>query len=170
MKLNYEIISSNVIKTRVALGLSQDTFAVLCGFSRPTLSDLENEKALPTLKTLNKIISFTTISLDKLNSKNYKPPVNLREKLQKLYSKDIEKSVLLNAEPSIPYIIKFKLLQTDFLNKFRERKEIIDFIRDKHEWNINPNTLSTTLRRMTDLLIIESHPTKKNTFIYKRKE
>lgn len=169
MKLNYETISLNVIKTRGAIGLSQDTFAILCGFSRTTLSDIENKKAIPTLKTLTKIISLTNISLDKLNNINYKPPLNFREKLQKLYSSDIEKSVLLNKEPSIPYIIEFKILHTDFFNKYRERGEIIDFIQNKYGWDVNPNTLSTALRRMTDLLIIEPHPTKKSSFIYKRK-
>lgn len=66
---------------------------------------------------------------DKLARKNYIPPLDLREKLQKKYANDLSKSVLLEGMSSVPYILKYRLLRTNFLNEFRVRKKILKCIK-----------------------------------------
>lgn len=89
--------------------------------------------------------------------------------MQKKYADDSSKSVLLNEVPSVPYILKHKLLKTDFLNKFRERKHILEYIEKNYKWVINPNTLTTNLKRMDDILIIAPNPNQKKGYVYKRR-
>jgi transcriptional regulator with XRE-family HTH domain len=149
----------NIIELRDATGLSQYSFALLCNFSRTTLTNIENGKALPSLTILNKISNFTTIGLEKLAKRDYIPPINLREKLLKKYSNDPSKYVILNNTSSVPYIIKYKILNTNFLDTFKE----------KYHWDINPNTLTTNLKRINNLLIIEPNPNKKIGNVYKKR-
>lgn len=168
MKLTIEILQVNVIELRDATGLGQEHFAMLCGFSRTTLTDIENGKKLASLTTLNKISDFTTIGIDKFGKKNFVVPFNLREKLQRVYINDSSKSVILNQTPSVPYILKHKIFNTKFLDTFRTRKQILEHIKEKYGWEINPNTLTTNLKRMSDMLIITRNPDEKRGNIYKK--
>lgn len=169
MELTIEILQPNIIEIRDATGLSQESFALLCEFSRATLTSIENGKSLPSTTTLNKISNFTTLGLEKLTKKDYIPPTNLREKLQKKYFNDPTKSVLLEHPPSVPYILKYRLLKTNFLDVFRERIEILTFIQNEYGWSINPNTLTTNLRRINDKLIIEPNPSHNKGYVYKKR-
>lgn len=168
MKLTIEILHANIIEVRDATGLSQEHFSLLCEFSRTTLTNIENGKSLPSLTTLNKISQFTTVGIDKLAKKNYLPPLGLREKLQKKYADDLSKSVLLEDVPSVPYILKYRLLRTSFLDEFRVRKEILEYIKKNYGWSINPNTLTTTLQRMSNLLTIKPNPSHNKGYVYKK--
>lgn len=129
-------MTHNIIELRDATGLSQDSFALLCDFSRTTLTNIENGKALPSLTILNKISDFTTIGLEKLAKRD---------------------------------ILKYKILNTNFLDTFKERKQIVIFIKEKYDWDINPNTLTTNLKRINNLLIIEPNPNKKIGNVYKKR-
>lgn len=169
MELTIEVLQPNIIEVRDATGLSQEHFALLCEFSRATLTNIENGKALPSLTTLKKISTVTTIGVDKLAKKGYTPPINLREKLQKKYYNDPTKSVLLEATPSVPYILKYRLLRTNFLNEFKTRKDILTYIEDNYGWTINPNTLTTNLKRSSKKLIIEPNPNQNKGYVYKKK-
>ncbi|HMU04942.1 MAG TPA: helix-turn-helix transcriptional regulator [Saprospiraceae bacterium] len=169
MELTIDILQKNIVEVRDAIGLTQDGFALLCSFSRTTLTDIENGKKLPSLTTLNKISDFTTIGIDKLAKRNYRPQVDLREKLQKKYTNDSTKSVLLDKTPSIPHIVKYRLLKTDFLSKFRKRKEILAYIKDNYGWDVNPNSLTTNLKRLDDVLVIKPNPDENRGNIYKKK-
>ncbi|MGJ1189390.1 helix-turn-helix domain-containing protein [Sphingobacterium siyangense] len=168
MKLTKDILHPNIIEVRDATGLSQEHFSLLCEFSRTTLTNIENGKSLPSLTTLNKISQFTTIGIDKLAKKNYFPPLDLREKLQKRYANDLSKSVILDGIPSVPYILKYRLLRTNFLNEFRVRKEILEYIEKNYGWYINPNTLTTNLQRISDLLVIKPNPDYNKGYVYKK--
>lgn len=125
---------------------------------------------VPNSRTIiNKISNFTTIDLEKLAKRNYIPPINLREKLLKKYSNNPSKYVILNTTPSVTYILKYKIFNTNFLDSFKERKQILLFIKEKYDWDINPNTLTTNLKRINNLLIIEPNPNKKiGNFIKQR--
>ncbi|MGJ1534304.1 helix-turn-helix domain-containing protein [Sphingobacterium multivorum] len=169
MELTIEILRPNIIEVRDATGLNQEYFSLLCEFSRATLTNIENGKSLPSVTTLNKISQFTTVGIDKLARKNYIPPLDLREKLQKKYANDLSKSVLLEDMPSVPYILKYRLLRTNFLNEFRVRKEILKYIEKNYGWSINPNTLTTNLRRMGDLLVFKPNPDHDNGYVYRKK-
>ncbi|SKB97045.1 DNA-binding transcriptional regulator, XRE-family HTH domain [Sphingobacterium nematocida] len=168
MELTIEVLQPNIIEIRDATGLSQESFALLCEFSRATLTNIENGKFLPSTTTLNKISSFTTIGLEKITKRDFIPPINLREKLQKKYSNDPTKSVLLEHAPSVPYIIKYRLLKTTFLDSFRERLEILTYIKTKYGWEVNPNTLTTNLKRLNNELIIKPNPKHDKGYVYKK--
>lgn len=163
-----DILKQNVSEIRIAIGLSQEDFSKICDFSRTTLTNIENAKSLPSVDTLNKISKFTTISLEKLTKASFKPPQTLRESLQKKYKNDPEKSVLLEGTPSLPYIIKYKLLPSGFLNDFKSRKQIVDHVSSEYKWQISPNTLSTSLRRHKDLIDRIKNPETKTGFLYKK--
>jgi|SRR5690606_37848684 len=169
MKLTTDILQANIFEVRIATGLNQESFALICGFSRGTLTNIENGKKPASLTTLRKISDFTTIGVDKLTKKNYTPPVNLREKLQKMYANDPTKSVILEETPSIPYIMKYRVLKTDFLNQFRERIQILKYIKDNYGWEVNPNSLTSNLKRMNDVLVIKPNPEQNKGYVYKKK-
>ena len=169
MELTIEILRPNIIEVRDATVLSQEHFSLLCEFSRTTLTNIENGHSLPSLTTLNKISHFTTVGVDKLSKKKYIPPLDLRERLQKKYIDDLSKSVLLEGTPSVPYILKYRLLRTTFLDKPRVRKEILEHIKEKYGWSINPNTLTTNLLRMENLLEIVPNPDHNKGYVYKKK-
>ena len=165
-----KIISENVTELRDAIGLSQKDFALLTGISRATLVNIENGNKSIKVTSLDKIVSFTTIELEKLSKRGFKPPVNLREKLIQLYKNKPEIFVILSGTPSIPYIIKYKVLKTDFLNTPKERWEIVEFIKENYKWKINGNSLTNAFKRMTYLIKIEPHPTKGGTNVYSKKK
>lgn len=164
-----KIIGKNVAEIRDAIGLSQKDFASLADISRATLINIESGNKPIKVASLDKISGFSTIGLDKLSKRGFKPPVNLREKLLQLYKNSPEIYVTLNGTPSIPYIIKYKVIRTDFLNTPKERGKIVKFIDDNYGWKISGNSLTNALKRMPDLIKIEPHPTKGRTNVYSRK-
>ena len=169
MDVSIKIISENVSEIRDAIGLSQGDFALLTGISRATLVNIESGSKSIKVKSLDGIVNFTKIELDKLTKKGFKPSDNLREKLLKYYRKEPSIYVILSKEPSIPHGIKYKLLKTDFLDKPKETREIRKFFKDNYGWEFKGNSIHSSLRRLTDRVNIIPHPTKKNTNVYKRK-
>lgn len=163
------ILSKNIAELRDSLGLSQKDFALLSGISSSTLVNIESGKKSFEITSLDGIVNFTKIELNKLSKKGFNPPENLREKLMQSYKNDPEIYVILSGIPSIPYCIKYKVLKTDFLNKPKERGEIIRFIFDNYGWTILGNSLSVALKRMHKLIKIEPHPTKAKTNLYSKK-
>jgi len=160
----------NVAEIRDAIGLSQKDFASLAGISRATLINIESGNKPIKVTSLDKIAGFSTIGLDKLSKSSFKPPVNLREKLLQLYKNSPEIYVTLSGTPSIPYIIKYKVIKTDFLNTPKERGKIVKFIEDNYGWKISGNSLTNALKRMPHLIKIEPHPTKGGTNLYSRRK
>ncbi len=169
MELTKGVLSKNLAELLDATGLSDEDFALLCELSRGTISNIKNGKSTGTVKTLNKIVNFTQTGVEKLNKPGFIPPLDLRERLQKKYRNDISKSVILSKVPSVPYIIKFRILKTQFLNDFKERNQIIRYIKDSYGWDVNPNTISTNLKRLEKLLIIKENPDKDIGNVYKKR-
>lgn len=170
MDSSSQIIGENVAEIRDAIGLSQKDFASLAGISRATLTNIESRNKPIKVVSLDKITGFTTIGLDKLSKRGFKPPANLREKLLQLYKNSPEIYVTLSGTPSIPYIIKYRVLKTDLLNTPKERRQIVTFVEDNYEWKISGNSLTTALKRMPRLIKTEPHPTKGGTNVYSRKK
>ncbi|MFC7524149.1 helix-turn-helix domain-containing protein [Parapedobacter sp. GCM10030251] len=163
-----KIIGENVTEIRDAIGLSQKDFALLAGISRATLVNIESGNKPIKVISLDKIAIFSTIGLDKLSKPGFKPPANLREKLLQRYKNSPEIYVTLSDTPSIPYIIKYRVLKTDVLNTPKERGKIVEFVDDNYGWKIRGNSLTNALKRMPDLIKIEPHPTKGGTNLYSR--
>ncbi|SEM57658.1 Transcriptional regulator, contains XRE-family HTH domain [bacterium A37T11] len=164
------LISSNVIELRDALGLSQKDFALLANISSSTLINIESGKKSFRINTLNGISDFTKVKLDELSKSSFTPAKNLREKLTEKYKNEPAVHVILSKEPSIPYCIKYKLLNTNFLDVPKETRQITKFFRDNFGWKFKGNSIHSALRRMTHLVRIEHHPTKKGTNLYSKKK
>lgn len=167
MDKNDDFLRENIIKIIDSTGLSDQDFGLLCEISRPTIVNLKNGSSKGTILTLYKIADFTQIKLQKLLQPGYTPPKNLRQKLIKSYKNDIQKAVILQKPPTTPYIIKHQLLQTPFLNEFRERYEIVQFIQEKFGYKIEPNTLTKTLKRLESSIESEPIENKKKGYRYK---
>lgn len=163
------IISANVVEVRDALGLSQKDFALLSQISTSTLVNIESGRKSFRLKSLDGIVSFTTVKLAELSKISFVPPYNLREILSQKYKAVTSVYVLLSQEPSIPYCIKYKMLPTNFLNTPKETNEIKRFFLDMG-WDFKANSLHTALKRMPHLIEISSHPEKKGTNLYSKKK
>lgn len=168
MDISISIISTNIVELRDALGLSQKDFALLANISSPTLVNIESGKRTFKMSSLDGILNFTNIKLEDLTKLNFAPPRNFREKLAKRYKDEPSISVLINKEPSITYCIKYKMLQTDFLNTPKETNQIKHFF-EKQGWVFKGNSIHTALKRMPDLIEIREHETKGNTNIYIKK-
>lgn len=162
------IISRNIIEIRDALGLSQKKFAELIGISSATQVNIESGKKSFKIKTLDGVSKILTIPLQQLCSISFKPEKNFREKLIKLYENNPEIYVLLTSNPTISYGIKQKIFSTDFLDVPRETIEIRKFL-EKNKMVFKGNSIHLTLKRMSDFIKIEPHPTKKGTFLYSKK-
>jgi len=168
MNDSISIISRNVIEVRDALGLSQKKFSELINISTPTLVNIESGKKSFRLKTLEEITNKIGISLSELSTENFKPSKSLRERLLKRYEKDPSIFVILSGNPSIAYVLKYKILNTTFLNEPRETNEIKRFL-IKNGFLFKGNSLHQTMKRSPSLFQIKPHPEKKNTFLYSKK-
>lgn len=70
--------------------------------------------------------------------------------------------------PTVPYIIKYKIIPSGFLDTERERLEIVKFIKTVYNWDVNPNTLSVALKRMNTSIRITKNPLKASGNLYKK--
>lgn len=163
------IIGTNVKELRDALGLSQHNFSLIIGISRTTLAGTEVGNIQFISNSIKKILQFTGLDMEMLESKDFVPPENIREKLTERYKHVPSIYVILSGEPTIAYGIKYKLLKTDFLDTPKETKEIKRFF-DEMGWKFKGNSLHTALKRMPELIDVLPHPTKKRTNVYVRRK
>jgi len=167
MNDSISIISRNVIEVRDALGLSQKKFSELLNISTATLVNIESGNKSFRFKSLDEITNKIDIPLSDLSKESFKPPKNLREGLLKRYEKDPSVFVILNSSPSIAYVLKYKILNTTFLNEPKETNEIKKFL-NKNGFVFKGNSLHQTMKRLPSLFQIAKHITKKNTFVYSK--
>ncbi|WP_216657872.1 hypothetical protein, partial [Sphingobacterium shayense] len=102
-----------------------------------------------------------------ISRENFVVPQKLRERLLRNYRNETDKIVLLNKIPTVPYIIKYKVIPSGFLDTERERLEILRFIKTELNWDVNPNTLSVALKRMDSSIQITKNPVKASGNLYK---
>ena len=166
-ELAINIVGANVKAIRKALGLSQLNFSIVTGLSKASIINIESSKNGYNLKLLESITSFTKYSLNDLSNKYFKPDVNLRDKLSKLY-KHSEFSHILNCPPEIVYAIEFKLLKSDFIDQPKEISQIKSFF-ERFGWAYSGTSISNALKRRPDLIEIRKHESKGNTNVYLRR-
>lgn len=166
-ELAINIVGANIKAIRKVLGLSQLNFSIVTGLSKASIINIESGKKGYNLKLLENITSFTKYSLNDLSNRYFKPEVNLREKLGKLYKRS-EFSHILNCTPEIVYAIEFKLLKSDFIDQPKEISQIRSFF-EKLGWKYNGTSISNAMKRRPDLVEIRKHENKGNTNIYLKK-
>lgn len=162
-----KIIGKNVKTIRKLLALSQLQFSIITGISKPSVINIESGNAGYNLNLLEKLILFSNYSLSELSSESFKADPSIRDQLIELYKKDPNYSVL-NKKPSIVYAIKYKLLQNEFINQYRETNEIKKFF-EKFGWHFDGPSISNALSRMPEFIEIKKHGSKRNTNLYRKK-
>jgi transcriptional regulator with XRE-family HTH domain len=162
------IIAKNVKLIREALGLSQKDFAILSSISRASLIKMEAGNSNYNIKLLHSILSFAQFDLAEISKSNFKIFDGYRDKLIKMYFKDLSKRIILENQPTLVYCIKFYLLKTNFLDRPKEIREITTFFRSK-SWYFSGNSIQIALKRMPDLIEIRKHESKGNTNVYLKK-
>jgi|GEM_PF-838990 len=163
------VIGTNVKELRDAIGLSQHYFSLLFGASRTTLTNLESGNMESKTSLLESILAFTGLAMEALSKEDFRPPDNIREELTERYKHEPAIYVILSAEPTIAYGIKYRLLKTNFLDTPKETKQIRQFFEDIG-WKFKGNSLHIALKRMPELIEIRPHPTKKRTNVYVRRK
>ncbi|WP_017260197.1 helix-turn-helix transcriptional regulator [Pedobacter arcticus] len=162
------IIAKNIKLVRESLGLSQKDFAILVGISRSSIIKIEDGKANYNIALINNVLNFTHFDLQQVSSSNFKVPDYYREKLIKVYHKDLTKRIILENQPPLVFCIKNYLLKTSFLDQPKEIKEIVVFFKISN-WNFSGNSIQIALKRMPELIEIRKHESKDNTNIYLRR-
>lgn len=169
MPTSISTIGKNIVLLRDSLGLSQKKFSELGEISPATLVNIESGKKSFRIKSLERIMDLTGITLESISSESFKPPKNIREKLLKKYENESQISVILNESPTLQYSIKHVLLKTDFLNYPKEINDIRIYLAQRG-LVYKGNSIHVALKRMPDLIEIRPHEGKKNTNVYLRRE
>lgn len=162
------IIGRNVRTVRKELGLSLLKFSILTKLSKATIVNIESGRTGYNLNLLDNIVVFTNFSLSDLTNERFTVKNDFREKMIKFYSKDAEFYTILHEKPEIAYAIKKKILNDDFLKIPKEIKDIRLHLLTFH-WSYSGSSISTALKRMSNLIKIQEHPLKKGTFLYSKK-
>lgn len=161
------IIGENVKSIRIALGLSLLNFSIVTGLSKASVINIESGKTGYNLNLLDNIILFSRQSLSDLSNENYTPVENLRDKLINHYKHNPEFISILNQTPEIVYAVKYKLLKSDFINEPKEINEIKTFF-EQFGWIYLGTSISNTLKRLPNKILINKHASKKNTHVYSK--
>ena len=164
-----KIIGANVKALREASGLSQIKFAILTGLSRASIVNIETGRAGYNIDLLNDILAFYNYKLEDISRDYMRIPDNLRDILAKYHKDDLGRWVTLSEKPTIAYAIKYRLLKTPFLDNPKEISEI-KFFFDQIGWRFLGTSIQNALKRMPNLIIVENHPTKANTYMYSRRQ
>lgn len=153
---------------RKKLGLSLLSFSILTDLSKASIVNIENAKNGYNLNLLDNISNFTQYQLKELIDPDFETKGDIRAKLLGVYADNEQISSILGATPEIPYAIEQKVLLEGFLDEPKEISQIKKHLRN-YNWEYKGTSISITLKRMADKVKIEQHPTKKNTFIYSKK-
>lgn len=167
-KIARRIIGNNVKNIRRELALSLLNFSILCEISKASVVNIETGKNGYNLNLLDKITTFTKYSLKELSDEKFIPKRDLRKELIKTYAKNNTFSKILNERPKLVYAITHYLLSDDFLDSPKQIKDIKEYL-SKLGWSYGGVTISVTLKRLSNIIKIEPHPTKKGTFVYSKK-
>lgn len=160
-----QTIGKNIKSLRESLGLSQLKFANLIEISRASLINIESGKKGYNLNLLDKILLFSNYKLEELSKEFFLIPNDFRENLASRYKDDPATYTILNGKPTIVYAIKYKLLNSNFLDEPKEINEIKHFFKS-FGWEFNGSSIQNALKRMPTLILIQAHEKKKNTNVY----
>ena len=142
-------------------------FSIVTGLSKASIINIESGKTGYNLNLLDNIISFSRQSLSDLSNENYTPMEDLRDILINHYKNNSEFTGILSQRPEIVYVVKYKLLKSNYMNEPKEINEIKVYF-EQFGWKYLGTSISNTLKRVPTKILISKHPTKKNTHIYSK--
>ena len=163
-----KIVGRNVREIREASGLSQIKFAMLTGLSRASIVNIESGDKGYNINLLSKIAAFSTYKIEQISKSDFKVPNNLREILANYHKADLSNFATLNETPTLVYAIKYRLLESSFLDSPREISEVKLFF-EQFGWHYLGTSIQNALKRMPEKISIETHALKKQTFTYAKR-
>ena len=164
-----KIIGANVKSLRETLGLSQIKFAILTGISRASIVNIESGKSGYNLNLIDSILTFSNYNIEDITKQNFHLPSDFREILTEHYKENLDIYAALKEKPTIVYAIKYRLMQSSFLEQPREISEIRAFFGEMG-WNFLGTSIQNALRRMPSSILIEKQDGKENTFLYSKRQ
>lgn len=169
-KIDTIFIGKNVKMLREAIALSQHDFSLLLEISKRSIANIESGKKNIDVELLRKIKSvFFMYSRDQLCNDFIKITNDLKEQIIKHFKNSKpELAILLAKTPTIVYAIKFKLLQSEFFDDFRETNEIKKYF-EKFGWEYAGTSITNALTRMPELVESKRHENKGNTNLYRKR-
>lgn len=169
---NKEILKENVLQLIEYAGLTDEQFVNIIDISVRKLQYLKNnevDKAKFTIEDIEKIsILFNRDFID-ITTKSIQVSSDFRNELLNTHRGNIEYTKILEDRPSIPYAIKFVLVEDlEFQNTKLEVKHILKIFQ-KYGWVYKSSSVSNELKKLVNIIHSETHPSKKLTNLYSRK-
>lgn len=168
MNQGYKNIGANIRLIRKSLHLSLKSFAELTGVSKTTIVNIENNIGGLKLDTLNKLISFSSFSIDELEKSNFSIPKNFKATLLKKYKDTPEIAHFFVTKPSIKNALDYALENSAFFNEPREIFEIVQFFSNMN-WSYKGTSIQNELKKHPKITY-QNHSFKKATFVYYKKQ
>lgn len=167
---NAKITIENTKNYFKSSGLTIEVFANILDVSKRWLEYVfsDNDKYEFTPKTIQKACEFFLTDFRKFTTEIQPVPDDLRAILKKKHIRNIEYNKILSDAPSVPFIIdKILLKEEEFtMSDGMELKSIKKIL-----WRYYPELKLTNLSGdLQKSVFIEHwpHPTKKNTYLYKK--
>ncbi|MEJ7780657.1 MAG: helix-turn-helix domain-containing protein [Daejeonella sp.] len=161
-------IGGNIKILREASGLSQHDFSTLVDISKRSIANIEAGKTSHNLDLLDKILDLFDYKLEDIRRSEIKVPINFRERLIEYHKGNPNNVTLLKKQPNIVFAVKFKLLQSPFIDDPKEINEIKSFF-EQLGWVYRGTSISNALKRMPGEIQIRRHQHKGNTNVYSKK-
>lgn len=152
---------------RKSLNLSIKRFSELTGVSAATIVNVEQGHTGLKIETMERLISFTNYTVEKVSSEKFKIPSDFQALLFQFYKDNLEKREYFMKKPKILDAIDKKLINSEFFKSFRETNEIVAYF-DEMGWKILGTSLQNELKKHPKVRV-EPHPTKGNTNVYRKK-
>lgn len=160
-------IGQNIRVIRKALDLSVKKFAELTGVSKTTVVNVEQGHTGLKIETIEKLISFTDYNFEDLKDEKLNLPAQYRSVMFLKHKNDVEKREYFMIKPKILTAIDENLIDSTFFISFREMYEIVAHFEGQGLKLLGPS-LQNELKTHPKVTF-EKHPSKGNTFVYKRK-
>lgn len=157
----------NLRAIRKNLNLSIKRFSELTGVSPATIVNVEQGHTGLKVETMERLISFTNLSIEKVSSAKFIIPPDFQFQLFQIHKNDLQKREYFMKRPKILDAINNKLINSDFFQSSKEINEIVVYFADMG-WKILGTSLQNELKKHPDVQVYP-HPTKGNTNVYRKK-
>ena len=168
-KFDAEITRKNIFTLVRYSGITLEEFGNIIGVSKRWVQYLKKSVYDFDISAIEKACTFFNIAFTKLTTTIITPQENYRKTLQLYHKKNTEYNKILSENPSIPYLIKFILLKDEeFITSLEMEIKDIKRIIKKYDLVYDGSSLSTELQK-SEFIEHWPHPTKKRTYLYKKK-
>ncbi len=166
-------IGSRLLALRETSNLSQRELTMLSSVSEPTISRMENGAKSFEFQNLEKIARVFGYQIEGLVSKNFEVPTEsqLRDAIKKhikVNKLDVDFKMLFKKKRGTAYYVD-KIMETDFLNKPKEMKEIVEYCKHEYSVVLKGDDIGNILKRREEKQQIKRRPIKgTNRFYYQK--